>query len=211
MSDEIAYFKIQNAFLPTWTLKQASHLLLGYDPLISTFKIGKDENNKVSNLYYFLSAKSMEGTLNFVDRTSTTGKGFLARKSIYYYSVDQFFECLDKNGREYDQEIYEARQCLFSKKINTILTGKINTAMYRQAARIIWKAHPGLHGPQVAEELENLPQQLQKKYQIDLKPLQKHQIQEYLKSGLSPHKKGAPKKASVPKPIINWDFVLENM
>lgn len=206
MSNEILYFKIKHAFLSTWTLEQAAYLLLGYNPNSSEFEIYEDATNTVSNLYYWLKEKAHKGEIIAQVRSFPMGRN----KKPWRYSPDQLFDLMDAHKREYNQDIFKIRSLLLGET-SFNLSGTINKTLYKRAAELIWRDNDKATIPEVAEVLVSLPEKLNSKYSLVKLPfLEPHQIKEHLK-GMSPNKKGAPKK-EVKSPLnIDWSKLLENL
>jgi hypothetical protein len=201
MNKENPYFKIRYAFHPTWTLKEAAHLLSGYDPDNSDFEITPTSGNRVSTLFHWLQPLQYNGQLNNVD---------FGWKQLPRFNVEQIFECMKTGGREYDEELFAARQLIWGKKAKPQIDGRVIKIIYRHAAKLMWDKHPSLHIPQVSEHLVGLVDKLNAKYGTALNPNYASDIAGFLK-GESPHDKGAPTKNAGIIEAADWNYVIENM
>lgn len=199
---DIPYFKIKYGFMPTWTLIEAAHLLLGIDPQNSTYEISPIAGNKVSLLCYWLRQKRTE------NKFGTTVIRLSERNMRYEPS--QLFHCMKGEGNAYDKDIEKIVSARLSNNPSTQIKSGIERAIYRRAAHLLWKQHPNLYASDMAEKLLELPEHLQNIFAIELRKKTQTSIEEYLK-GLAPHKKGAPRKTADRKAEIDWPYLIENM
>lgn len=229
MSRDIPYFKIKYSIKSTWGMEEAAYLLVGANPDATDLKIGPKESNKVSRLYMWLKRMQSENQLHRVafgqSKLVENAERNVGRKltrlellklvkqggdisSRKRYDPTQIIALMAKHKKLPDSDVAQIIELLSKNTKTGKIQNQINRSIYRHAAKILWEKYPTLYADDLAQWLHELPKHLNGTLPITV--LAASSIREYLK-GLSPHKKGAPKKQGDIAIAIDWGYVLEKM
>ncbi len=190
--------------LPTWTYKDAAHLISGYNPESSDFVISAISSHPISHAFFWLKSQVQK---NQITTELIVGKKLSElHRRLYVGDIiiamkEDKFNC-DKNMSKVLREV----------RANEPLSASLHIPIYVEAGKEIWRQQEKLTTDQVAECLVDLPVQIKKKYPVVLtKDVTIEKIKNYLKGHSPSGKKGAKKLEDKVDPNIDWAQVLDSL